>query len=126
MILRSVKPSDIIPINTIWEESGREFGIPSFADVIEDALAEQDGKIVGYGCLARFAEAMIWLDRKLPKKSLAKAINFMVTKAILACQARNVKQLHIFVHDSAFGEMLKKHYGFIPRSGEYLVLNLEK
>lgn len=125
--LRSFQPSDVEAINEIWERYHRnEFSVPNRDNAIIDAVVEDDGKVIGYGQVKLFAEAMFILDLNASQRSKVEALILLMTEAIRGCSISGIEDLYCFIRDPQFASLISKHFSFeiVDNPGELLLRRL--
>lgn len=105
-------------------ERCHDFPAPTSNDTIVGRVVENGSGPVAYGIIKVFAEAIFVPDLTKPRVELGKSLMLLMKDAIEASQRANVEQLHTFVKDEEFVELLKRHYGFVECSGKALVLEV--
>ena len=123
MLLRSFRPSDIAAIDKVYKlYHSDSFGIPDLSHVLtQRVVTDDDDVIIAYGMVKLFAEAIMVLDLGASQRDKVEALRLLMGTAIADAKSAKLAQLHGFVKDKSFIEVLKKHYNFIPCSGEALV-----
>jgi hypothetical protein len=122
---RELQPGDSLVIDGIYEKFHRDgFGIPSRTHLVTEGVAENESGVIAYGMVKLFCEAIMVLDLDQPDREKISAIRELMSVAIMDSTKLGAEQLHVFVQNPNFAEVLKKHFGFMPCKGEALVLNL--
>lgn len=122
---RRVKLSDLPIVDRIWRKFHKTgFGIPGRNHVVTQGVVESHGKVIAYGQVKAFCEAIMVLDLEEPTREKIEAVRKLMEIAIMDSTNTGYEQMHVFVQDPEFAKILKKHFGFQPCSGEALVLNL--
>ncbi len=102
-----------------------ELGIPSLHNVLVNSTFVNDkGKVVGYGVLKIFAEAVLIVDKKLGKLSKGKILKDGMEIALNGCKQRDIEQLYIITSFPDFPEILQKHYQAKICPGKTLLIDL--
>lgn len=117
---------DIDPIDEIFQRRGRDIGIPSLKNVIVNSTIIQDNKVIGYGVVKAYAEAVLILDPEIRKRSKAAAVINGLNFALEQCRVAGVEQVFIFSNDKNYTKLLKKRYRFKEASGVTLFLELDE
>ena len=114
MHLRRYRNSDLEAVSKLWEKYYKEeFSLPSlFPEIIEAVIEDDWGEIVGFGVVKVFAEAVMILDKDRTTRERVETLDLLMDFAVDGVRAANLKQLHVFVSDGNFGNILKKHYEF--------------
>lgn len=127
MILRSLRNEDVPEVNRFYNEFySNDFYLPSLRNTITHAVVEDDGRVLGFGEVKVFAEAIMVLDKSKNIKTRASVMRALMTKAILDCKAHDIEQLHVSVkkEDDGFKKILEKHYEFEEVKGVILARKL--
>ena len=122
MIIRPAYDIDISRILEINKQN--DFPIPKFENLLTQAVILENEKIVAFGMVKAFAEAILILDHNQPKRTKILALQNLMLEAIRGSKEHNMTQLHAFIKDAHFEDLMKKHYGFEDCSGKALVLNI--
>lgn len=122
MIIRHATNADIDRILEINKQN--DFPIPKFDNIITQAVIEDESGVIAFGMVKLFAEAILILDHNQPKRSKISAIQLLMLEAIRGSKQHELTQLHAFIKDEHFSDLMKKHYGFENCSGIPLVMNL--
>jgi len=123
--LRSIIESDVVEINDIWERYHRDdFSVPNRNNAVIDAVVEdENGKIVAYGQVKVFAEAMFILDKAAPKRAKIEALILLMTEAIRGANISGIEDIYCFIKDPQFASLISKHFAFeiVDEPGELLL-----
>jgi len=103
-----------------------DLGIPGLKNVLVNCTFEENGKVVGYGVLKIFAEAVLIIDKKLRKTSKGRALMNGMEIAINGCKQRGIEQLYIITEFPGFAEILQKHYKAKVCTGKTLLIELSE
>lgn len=123
-IVRDFKIEDVQPIDCIFKRQP-SIGVPSLKNLVINAtITDDNGKIVGYGAVKIFTEAVLILDKSLSKQEKAKAVIEAMQTAILFSKDAGVEQLYAIASDPSFAEVLRHRYGFEECPGALLMLDL--
>lgn len=127
MHIRRYRPSDLEAVSKLWEKHySQEFSLPSLLPRIVEAVVEDDwGEIVGFGVVKVFAEAVMVLDKDRSTRDRAESMDLLMKLAVDGVSQVGAKQLHVFVSDENFGNVLRKHYDFKEPSLKVLVKEIE-
>lgn len=126
IISREFLDEDIPGIDDIFKRQ-LDTGVPSLKNIIVNStLVEHDtGKIVGYGAVKLFAEAILILDKDIKKKHKAQALREAMKTAIVYSRNSSLEYVYAICEDSKFSKVLQKSYGFKKVPGEVLILDLD-
>jgi hypothetical protein len=125
--LRAYQPSDLAAISKIWEDHHSSFyGLPDRRAAVIDAVVENDGKIIGYGQVRLFAEAMLFLDMDAPLRSRIQALQQLMREAFRGTERAGLREIYAFIQDPDFSLLMQKHFHFVAadKPGELLVKEL--
>lgn len=124
MKLRDFKRSDIEPIDQIWQaHHSTDFSVPDRRNMICEAVVENDGRVIGYGQVKLFAEAMMILDLDASRREKVVALQLLLGHAFAGANQARLNQMYAFIKDPDFALLLEKHFGFerVIDSGERLL-----
>lgn len=125
MSIRYARPEDETKIRRLYREHyNGEFDFPSRDNVVVQLVAENEDEILGYGLLKTLSEAFIVLNKSETGRKKIKALTELIEGAIFSADRMNIEQIHAFVEDPEFANILKKHFGFKTYVGEALVLDV--
>jgi len=127
MELRSFHWEDTPEISRIWEEHHSDYyGLPNRRTAIIDAVVEDKGKIIGYGQVKLFAEAMLFLDKSIPVRSRVTALKLLMLEAFRGAEQAGIQEMYAFINDPDFALLIQKHFRFYPadKPGELLIKEL--
>lgn len=122
--LRAFRWADEPEISRIWEEHHSHlYSLPNRKSMIIDAVVENEKKIIGYGQVRLFAEAMLFLDRDASKRDRVDALKKLMLEAFRGTQMAGIEQLYAFIQDPDFSLLIQKHFHFRPADdpGELLI-----
>jgi len=127
MLVREYQLSDLEAIDKIWREHhSHQASMPHRKNRLVEAVIENDGKVLGYGQVKAFAEAMMFLDMSLSTFTRARAFKLMLDKAIKETQALGITELYAFARDPDFALLLERKFSFerVDDPGELLMKGL--
>jgi hypothetical protein len=121
---REFRIEDIGSIDEIYHKQSI-FGIPGLDNVIiNSTLVDDSGKIVGYGAVKLFAEAVVLLDPELRKRDKALAIREAMKTAITYCKDAGLEYLYMISNLDGFTQVLRKRYCAKGVPGSLLMIDL--
>lgn len=127
--LRSFRPDDVEPIDRIWQEwHSHAFSVPDRNHRIIDAVVESaEGKVIAYGQVRHFAEAMLVLDKGARQRDKIQAIKLLMLEAFRGTQMAGLGEIYAFISDPDFSLLIQKHFDFDPADqvGELLIRSLK-
>ena len=119
--LRETRRSDIPRIDEIYRQGHHlEFGLPAPSNLLTHAVVETD-KVVGFGLVKMYAEALCILDLSQPKSIRTESLSKLLSEAFRACEERGIEHLHVYVQDPAMQRILENKFGFKVAVGTALV-----
>jgi hypothetical protein len=120
------KVSDFQEILKLKEKNyGNELWLPDpTKNSVIDMVVEEEGKIISFGVVKLYAEAVMVLDQSLPARQKVAILDKMLRTAVSHSKAMGIECLHIFSKREDFLAILKKHYGFTD-CYKAICLNLE-
>jgi hypothetical protein len=125
--LRSFRWQDTPEISKIWEEHHSDYyGLPNRRSAVVDAVVEDNGKIVGYGQVKLFAEAMLFLDKSASLRSRVRALQMLMLEAFRGTEQAGLSEIYAFINDPDFALLIQKHFRFYvaDKPGELLIKEL--
>lgn len=122
MIRKSIE-SDVSRIQRLC--AGKEYEADCIRDIISDRVVDDDSRIIAYGAVKMFAEAVLVLDNSESVRNKIKALRDLMNAAIFETKKARISELHVFTTDDSFVKVLKKHFGFVNIKGHALVRELD-
>lgn len=122
--IREFRKGDEIEIDRIWRaHHADDFSVPNRKNSITEWVAEEDGKVVGYGQLKLFAEAMLVLDKDASQRAKVLALRELLLEGFRGANLAGIEDMYCFIRDPAFATLLSKHFGFeiVDNPGELLL-----
>jgi L-amino acid N-acyltransferase YncA len=102
-----------LQINEFWERDwSAEYALPNQDSMIIDACAIAGEKVVGYGIVKTFAEAMLFIDKTARPRDRAIAVKSLMAEALRGAEKAGVKDIYCFIKDPAFASLIARRYGF--------------
>ena len=98
-------------------------GNASKKSIIIDAVVENKDKIIGYGQVRLFAEAMLFLDKSASPRDRVDALRKLMLEAFRGTEIAGIQEIYAFIQDPDFSLLIQKHFRFRPadRPGELLI-----
>jgi len=125
MRIRPFQESDILEIDRIWQAfHSRDFSVPNRNNAVIDAVVvDENDKVVAYGQVKMFAEAMFILDHDAPPRAKVAALKMLMLEAIRGANLAGLEDIYSFIKDPAFASLISKHFGFelVEEPGELLL-----
>jgi hypothetical protein len=114
MYSRSFKVEDwpeILALKNKYYKGELSFADPTKNAVTDLVITDDSDKIIGFGIVGLFAEAVMILDQSLPARLKVQMLRAMMEEAIEGSKAYGLDYLHMFSKREGFLDVLKKHYG---------------
>lgn len=127
MKLRPLIETDIIELDKLWQEHWSNTTLPNRRDKVVDAVVDnEEGRLIGYGQVKMFAEAMLFIDPTARKRDRARATKLLMSEALRGAKAIKVQDLYAFIKDPDFSLFIQHRYDFhaVPEPGELLLRSL--
>ena len=122
--IRSFRPEDVPEIDRIWKAHHSDnFGVPDRSTSIIDAVVEDDkGKVIAYGQVKLFAEAMLFLDLDASQRDKIQAVRLLMLEAFRGAELAKLNEIYALIQDPDFSLLIQKHFGFraVDNPGELL------
>ena len=108
--------ADVLLIDKLWREHlSHETSLPSLRSRVVDAVAKnEEGKLIGYGQVKVFGEAMLFLDPTARKRDRAKATQQLMNEAIRGAKKANLDSLYCFIKNPAFATFISNTLSCSP------------
>ena len=127
MELRSFSWSDVPEISAIWEKHHSDlYGLPNRRSALIDAVVKDKGRIVGYGQVKLFAEAMLFLDKSASLRARTEALQLLMREAFRGAEQAGLSELYAFIAEPEFARLIRKHFHFYEadKPGRLLIKEL--
>lgn len=121
--LRQLKNSDIESIDKIYRKQP-EVGVPSLNNMIINRVIDNNGEVIGYGALKLFAEAVLILNKDIPKRDKVQAVTEIMTTAILYSRDAGLEMIYAISNSESFTKCLENRFKFKRVPGTLLCLDL--
>lgn len=123
--LRPLIETDILKLDELWRAHWQSSSLPNRVNCIVDAVVDdrESGRIIGYGQVKLFAEAMLFLDPTTPKRARVKALKLLMAEAFRGAGRYGIEDMYAFIKDPDFALLIEKRYGFqrVIEPGELLL-----
>lgn len=119
MILRNPQDKD----SEQMAEIAMQHPFPIFERNLLTVLAVRGPDIIAVGQLIPQVEVLLMGNFKRSKAERVEALKLLMIEAMFQTNKLNIPQLHSFIKDEKFADILQKHWGFTP-CAKALVLNL--
>lgn len=122
MTIRRPRPEEFERLRELHEQQSSHFAFPNI-DIISSiyVVCDDDGIIVGFGILQPIFESIVVLDQNENIGDRIDAFNQLLTRAEEEMKEQGINEIHAFVQDKKFANLLKKRKGFKNTRGEALV-----
>ena len=129
--LRPLTRTDIFRLDELWREHWSDYSMPGLKNRIIDAVAvardEKDGeRVIGYGQVKLFAEAILFLDPTARKRHRAAALRLLMEEAYRGADKAHLEDIYCFIKSPDFALLIEKRFGFerVLEPGELLLKRL--
>ncbi len=95
-----------------------------FRDILSDRVIVDGEKLIAYGAIKQFSEAVLVLDKSQNARTKVKALKTLLNAAYFETRKAGISELHIFTKNEQFANILRKHFGFLKIEGTALVREL--
>ena len=126
MIVRNLVYEDIPAFIKLVEKHPDFSQVHIDKSVVDKVAVGKDGSVKAYGIVLPLAEAVFIPDIDASNREKVEAVKLLLQAAIEGTKRVGVRQLHCFIQNSVFAEIMIKHFNFEPCVGQALVLNLDK
>lgn len=123
--LRDFRESDIVGISDIHEKQPG-LGVPSLSNVITNRTVVDGDKVLGYGVLKHFAEAVLIVDNDISIRQRAEVARQVMYCVIADATLAGLEQLYLTTNHKGWQAVIQKHYGFVQCPDPFFLLNLER
>jgi hypothetical protein len=111
MIIRKYKPEDAPVVDEIYERCHKgTFGRPNLSHVLSAAVIEDEGKVIGFGCIEIIAEAVMILDTDRSVQDRAEMLDQLLNVAKFIARERTFERFYMFPSDEKFIDILVNHF----------------
>lgn len=122
MRYRPATNKDIPEIERVYKH--HDFALPISASEVAGVALDDNDKVVGFIMVRRIAETILILDLERSQRDRIQALKACFEGALFESRLAGFDQIHAFVQDVGFSELLKKHFGFRPCVGEAIVTDI--
>lgn len=97
----------------------KDFQFPSLSSIFTMYVVESEaGEIVSFGCTVMQLESILVTNGN--KKDTVESLKLLLDKAEPSAKRLGIDQIHAFVWNDSFTEILKSHFNFKTCKGEAL------
>lgn len=100
---------------------GYDFVLPD--NPLRAQVVERDGKVVALGLIRILAEAILICEGS--DRDKVHSLFELICQCIKDAKELNLPQIHIFVKDNKFADILIKKFNFVEEQGRTLVLEIK-
>lgn len=123
--IRPYEESDLEALDNIWNKFYKgEFSLPDLSNTVTHAVAEKHGRIIAFGMVKYFAEAIMIMDGDAGIIEKVKANDLLLAKAFEDSREAGLNQVHVCVALEDYAKLLQNKYGFKPAKNTVLVKEL--
>jgi hypothetical protein len=125
--IRRYQDSDLEEVNELWvKHHSHAFSLPPLSPNIVTcvALDEATGKIIAFGVVKVYAEAVMVMNHDERPRTLVRAFRELMSVAIMGCQKFGITQLHAVAQDPNFADVLRRQYNFEDVLGDHLKMEV--
>lgn len=119
-----IRPGDLEEIEQIRRTHHADFDPINLDHCLTHAFVEDNNKIIAYGIVNIFPEAILILDKSAAHRDQVQAWRMLMIKAINDTREKGHEFLRAVVHDDAYFNLLHKHYGFKESIGKHIYMEL--
>lgn len=124
MITRGIRITDLGKIMKMHEKFYRQLEQPSFLNMIDSFLIEDDNnEIITAGLVEKVAEGMLVTNKEMSEIKIGKALIEAKDRMSHICISNNIRDLYAFVDKDTYAKHLIQH-GFTETSNRALKLRV--
>lgn len=125
IIARELREADIVSIDEIYNRQP-QIDVPSLKNMVINTVIENENtrRVLGYGAVKLFTEAILILDKSISKKEKAQAVVESMKTAIVYSRDAGIEHLFAVASDPSFARVLVNRYKFSEIPGVLLRLDL--
>jgi len=110
--IRRYTPADAVAVDEIYDRCHTgTFSRPNLSHVISSAVIEIDGKIVAYGALEIFLEAIMIVDTDARLTHKVTALKELIELAKFSARDKLFDRFYMFPSSDTYMNSLIKHFG---------------
>lgn len=121
MNLRRPRADELSKLRAMHEPFKNQFKFPDLDLLSSIYVVVEEDEIIGFGAIQPIFEAIVILNQDKSKDERLMALEMLEARAEYEIQSQGITQLHAFVQDSSFFNLLKKRYGYVSTKGQSLV-----
>jgi len=116
--VRPMNDNDAKPLQDL-HAANSEFPFPDLNSplCLGIAVAEIDGKVVGFGFIRLTSEVALIVDKSLPRSERANVIQELYELGRQEAQEVGLDEWHAFVYPELYAKFLEKRFGFVRCHG---------
>jgi len=121
MIIRPYKKGDEEELSKLMSQHNFNFPLTNLLSIF---VVEDEGRIIAWGVLKQFVEAIFMPDKTAQKRDIIESLKLLNTECLNQSRLNKIEQVHSFITDEKFQEVLIKHFGYGECTGKALFLNV--
>lgn len=112
--MRSPTREDFFQAIEIYKKNGQTYQFDPFKErtILDDAVVLKDGRVIAYGMVKLFAEAVLVLDHDAGRIEKAKALKDLMGLAVQVTKNKGIPELYTFADDEKFSNLLIEQFNF--------------
>lgn len=114
---REYKPEDEPAIKSLRDHFHPDVLLPPRNGRIIEGVIEEEGKLIAYGVVATFAEAVLVMDLEQSLRKKYDIVRILMNGAIMAVRLKDIGELHVTATDPKWAGVLERLYGFKSKTG---------
>lgn len=113
-MMRSPTKEDVFQAIELYKRNGSEYQFDPFKErtILDDAVVLKDGRVIAYGMVKLFAEAVLVLDKDAGRIEKAKALKSLMGLALDVTKNKGISELYTFADDGKFSNLLIEQFDF--------------
>lgn len=125
MIIRRPHLDEIEALKQMHEPYSEEFKFPDIDRLESIYVIIQNEVIIGFGALQPIYEGTVVLNKGIDRHSRLEALGLLQHRAEEEMIERGESQIHVFVQNKRFENLLKNRFGYKETKGNALVKVIE-
>lgn len=122
MNIRRPTVEELPKLRGIHKAFQNEFKFPNLSLISSIYVIVNDkDEILGFGAIQPIFEAIVVLDQVKSVDERLLALDMLQARADFEMKSQGIDQLHVFVQNTQFGNLIKKRFGYKNTKGKSLV-----
>jgi hypothetical protein len=121
--IRKAKKEDWEDIVKLSALSGLPF--PDFDRLISASVVVKDDKVIAFGYIKTFVEAIFFPDKE-SKKSIAVSFRLLHEQMLKECKELGIPTITIFSENPSFTKILEDNFNYTPCKGDAIYREVEQ